>query len=141
MSQDWNWTQDLWDEHFGPLGGKQGEAKRVELEQFEHLYRGLYTEIVKGHLGYSKALGFDIVRSEHAPCNNAILIAKLRAGFNITSMEIDAEHGPSVILTYFHNPEQKSAYLYRCGMAVMTPTMITAGNGSMQSLREQFSKE
>lgn len=103
--------------------------------------RGIYTDILEGHLGYSRALGFDVVRSEHAPCNNAILIAKLRAGFHVTSLEIDAEHGTSLILTYFHHPEQKKAYLFRCGMAQMSPRMLGSGNGAMVKLREQFCAE
>lgn len=100
--------------------------------------RGIYAQILAGHLGYSKALGFDVVRSEHAPCNNAILIAKLKAGFCVTAMEIDAEHGSSLILTYFHHPEQKNAYLFRCGMASVTPELLAAGNPSMKLLAQQF---
>lgn len=100
--------------------------------------QGIYAKILQGHLGYSKALGFDVVRSEHAPCNNAILIAKLKAGFCVTAMEIDAAHGSSVILTYFHHPQQKNAYLVRCGMASMTPELLDSGNPAMQQLARQF---
>lgn len=103
--------------------------------------QGIYAQILRGHLGYSKALGFDVVRSEHAPCNNAILIAKLKAGFCVTAMEIDAEHGSSVILTYFHHPEHKNAYLFRCGMASVTPALVAAGNPPMQLLARQFAGE
>lgn len=103
--------------------------------------QGIYAQILQGHLGYSKALGFDVVRSEHAPCNSAILIAKLKAGFCLTAMEIDAAHGNSVILTYFHHPQQKNAYLVRCGMASMTPELLASGNPSMKRLARQFAEE
>lgn len=106
----------------------------------EHRRQGIYSRILQGHLGFSKAMGFDVVRSEHALCNNPIIIAKLRAGFQITAMEIDAEHGPSIILTYFHHPEQKRAYLYRSGMAVMTPALLASGNSAMQDLARAFEK-
>lgn len=220
MGDAWDRSEQIWEEHFGELGGEQGRAYQASPERFSELFRtqmqqhfpaeaffsmdalvpervkeqraltakalarpehrflgvleiqgelaalfsgcaysahawrmwttvvapkfrrqGIYARILQGHLGYSKALGFDLVRSEHAPCNNAILIAKLKAGFCVTAMEIDAEHGSSLILSYFHHPEHKNAYLFRCGMAAMTPELLASGNPSMQRLARQFRGE
>ena len=100
--------------------------------------RGVYRQIVEGTIRYTAALGFDTITSEHAPCNNAILIAKLRAGFSIYGMELDPAVGPSVILRYFHNPEHRAAYELRCGMATLTPGLAAHGTGAWARLREQL---
>lgn len=100
--------------------------------------QGLYRLIVDGTIAYSGELGFDTIRSEHAPSNNPVLIAKLRAGFRITALEIDPVVGLSVILSYFHNADQRAAYEYRCGLATLDNRIIAAGSGAMPLLRQQF---
>lgn len=100
--------------------------------------QGIYTRILQGHLGYAKDLGFDIVRSEHALNNNPILIAKLKAGFHVSSLEVDAQMGPSLILRYYLHPEQQKAFEFRCGIGVMTPAMLDSGNAAMRKLAAQM---
>lgn len=100
--------------------------------------RGIYSEIITRALAYSADLGYSVVVSEHSPANNAVLIAKLRAGFRITGLELDAAFGISVMLTYFHDPAELAAYRYRCGDATLTPELIAAGFGAMDALRAQF---
>ena len=100
--------------------------------------RGIYSEIIARALGYSADLGFAVVISEHSPANNAVLIAKLRAGFHVTGFEIDAAFGTSIVLTYFHDPAELAAYRYRCGDATLTRELIDAGFGAMPTLRQQF---
>ena len=99
--------------------------------------RGLYTLILQGTIAYTAALGFDTITSEHAPCNNPIIVAKLRAGFRIYGFEVDPIAGPSLILRYFHNPEHLAAYELRCGMATLTPGLAEHGTGAWQLFREQ----
>ncbi len=100
--------------------------------------RGVYRMIVGGTIAYTRALGFEAISSEHAPCNNPILIAKLRAGFRIYALELDPMAGPSLILRYFHNPDQLAAYELRCGMATLTPALREQGIGAFAKLREQM---
>ena len=82
--------------------------------------RGLYRTILECTIAYTRALGYDSIGSEHAFCNNPVIIAKLRAGFDIYAFELDPAAGPSLILRYFHNPEHRAAYEVRCGYASLT---------------------
>lgn len=100
--------------------------------------RGIYRLIVDGTIAYTRALGFDAITSEHAPCNNPILIAKLRAGFRLYGMELDPMAGPSVILRYFHNPDHLAAFELRCGLATLTPAVRARAFGAFGKLREQM---
>lgn len=99
--------------------------------------RGLYRLILEGTIAYTAALGFDTLTSEHAPSNNAIIIAKLRAGFRIAALELDPTVGPSLILRYFHNPEHLAAYELRCGLASLTPGLAAQGSGAWPMFRQQ----
>lgn len=100
--------------------------------------QGLYRMIVQGTIRYTAALGFDTITSEHAPCNNPILIAKLSAGFRIYGYDIDPMAGPSIVLRYFHNPEHLAAYELRCGHAALTPALAASGMGAWSQLRDQL---
>jgi len=100
--------------------------------------QGLYRMIVQATIRYTAALGFDTITSEHAPCNNAILIAKLSAGFRIYSYDMDPMAGPSIVLRYFHNPEHLKAYEFRCGHAALTPALCKSGIGAWDLLRDQI---
>ena len=103
----------------------------------DHRRRGIYGHILRGTIGYSHALGFDAITSEHAPCNNAVIIAKLRAGFRLYAMEVDPLAGLSVVLRYFHNPEHLAAYELRCGLATLTPGLRAHGFGAFSTLAAQ----
>ncbi len=100
--------------------------------------RGIYSEIIARALAYSDALGYAVVISEHSPANNAVLIAKLRAGFRITGLDIDGAFGISVMLAYFHDPAELAAFRFRCGDATLSPELIGEGFGAMDTLRAQF---
>lgn len=103
--------------------------------------RGIYRAILRGTLSYTAALGFDTVTSEHSPSNNAILIAKLRAGFFIYSLELDPRVGPSVALRYFHNPEHRAAFELRCGMATLTSGLRGSAFGAWPAFERQVRGE
>lgn len=100
--------------------------------------RGIYGHILRGTIAYTRALGFDTITSEHAPSNNAVLVAKLGAGFRLYAMEIDPMAGPSVILRYFHNPEHLAAYELRCGLATLTPRLRAHAFGAFATLKDQI---
>ncbi len=99
--------------------------------------KGVYRQILKSTISYTRELGFDSIGSEHSPSNNAILIAKLRAGFHIFGLEIDAGPGLSLLLRYFHNPEHRAAYQLRCGDAALTPGLIGCAGGAWPKFRDQ----
>lgn len=103
-----------------------------------HRRRGLYRRIVECSIGYTGALGFDAITSEHAPSNNAVIIAKLRAGFCVYGLELDPSAGVSLVLRYFHLPAARAAYEYRCGLASVTPELAAVGFGAFATLREQL---
>jgi hypothetical protein len=100
--------------------------------------KGIYSAIVRLIVAYTGELGFDQVISTHSPSNNAVLIPKLRAGFVITALEIDAAFGMSIRLTYFHVPEQLDAFRFRAGDASLSAELIESGFGGMDDLRKQF---
>jgi len=106
----------------------------------EYRRRGIYGHVLRGTIAYTHALGFDTITSEHAPSNNDVLVAKLRAGFRLYAMEIDPMAGPSVILRYFHNPEHLAAYELRCGLATLTPRLRAHGFGGFATLEEQLKR-
>ena len=100
--------------------------------------RGIYKQIVQATIAYTGALGFDTIVSEHAPGNNRVLVAKLKAGFRIDSMYIDPMLGVSIRLHYFHNPDHLAAYHYRCGLATLNPRILATGFGALPKLLEQL---
>jgi hypothetical protein len=106
-----------------------------------HRRKGLYQKILDGTIGYTRALGFDVIASEHAPGNNPVIIAKLRAGFRIVSLEVDPGAGVSIHLRYYHNPEHLAAYELRCGLARLTPGLREHAFGAFTKLVAQVAGE
>lgn len=100
--------------------------------------KGLYSEYTRRVLAYTKDAGFRVVTSEHAPSNNAVIIAKLSAGFRIYSLEMNAAVGPSLCLRYYHDPLELAAYEYRCGIATMSDALLDRGMGAADKLAQQF---
>lgn len=102
--------------------------------------QGIYRTIAQGWIAFSRALGFDRVVSDHAICNNPIIIAKLKLGFQIWSLEMNPGCGPTLTLIYFHHPAHRKAYEVRCSLASLEPQHLAAGNKAMTRLKEQFSQ-
>jgi ribosomal protein S18 acetylase RimI-like enzyme len=100
--------------------------------------KGLYGDYLRRVLAYTKDAGFRVVTSEHAPSNNAVIIAKLSAGFRIYALELNAGVGPSLCLRYYHDPEELAAYEYRCGLATVTGALLRRGAGAAGKLAQQF---
>ena len=99
---------------------------------------GIYAELQRRAIAYSLEAGFRRVESSHAPSNNAVLIAKLRAGFRIVTLDLDPAHGPTLVLRYFHEPVELAAYEFRCGHASITPELASTGYGAWDELRRQL---
>lgn len=63
--------------------------------------KGIYSAFLKLYLPYLGDCGYERIVSYHSPTNRAVLIAKLKAGFNIAAMELRERGGASVKLVYF----------------------------------------
>ena len=81
----------------------------------EHRRRGLYAALIDRCVAAALEQGFQLVYSRHCATNNAVIIPKLKAGFTISTMEIDDRHGVLVHLHRYANPERRRIMDYRSG--------------------------
>ena len=102
--------------------------------------RGIYRAVIERVLETTRELGFTSVVSNHAPGNNPAIIAKLSLGFRIDRLELDALHGPSLWLRFFHDPDELAAYEFRCGLATLTPELLARRYGAWGRLEQQLSE-
>jgi GNAT superfamily N-acetyltransferase len=102
--------------------------------------RGIYRAVIERVLETTQKLGFTSVISNHAPGNNPAIIAKLSLGFRIDRLELNALHGPSLWLRYFHDPDELAAYEFRCGLATLTPALLARRYGAWDRLEQQLSE-
>ncbi len=72
--------------------------------------RGIYTAFSQRLLAYLSALGYERVVSNHQTNNRAVVIAKLKLGFNITAVNLDERWGAQVELTYLFQPDRRQGY-------------------------------
>lgn len=63
--------------------------------------KGIYSAFLRLYMPYLCDIGYERVVSYHSPTNRAVLIAKLKVGFNISAMELREHAGASVKLVYF----------------------------------------
>lgn len=77
--------------------------------------QGLYSELVRFTLERTKELGYQTVSSQHILTNNPVIIAKLKLGFTIKGLEVDAVLGSLLRLNYHHNDLMKAAARFRAG--------------------------
>jgi len=106
----------------------------------DHRRLGIYSSFMRKVLEYTNRLGFLQVTSCHSPVNNSVIIPKLRMGFHVTSMELHAEYGPNLWLTYFHSEQLKKAFEFRCGMVEFTKSMFENSEGTSQMLLTKLSE-
>ena len=70
---------------------------------------GIYTTFLKGLIAYLAAAGYERLTTSHHPNNRAIMIVELKAGFNMTGLELHEGYGPLVKMAYlFHQDCQES---------------------------------
>ncbi len=72
--------------------------------------RGLYSRFTKRLLGYLFAIGYERVQSLHHANNRAVIIAKLKLGFNITGLILDERMGAHIELTYLFHEDRRAAF-------------------------------
>ena len=82
----------------------------------EYRNQGLYSILLKKTIEIARELNFQTITSRHVVSTNPILIAKLKAGFNISSVEMSEVHGTLVHLTYFMNKLRAESYKVRTGL-------------------------
>lgn len=95
----------------------------------EYRRQGIYSDFLTKLLNYTAKLGFLQVTSCHSLVNNEMLVLKLKRGFYIYSLEVNAEYGPNLWLVYFHNQELKKAFFYRAGMIAFSKTLFESTAG------------
>lgn len=66
-----------------------------------HRRQGLYTALLDFVVQYARDNGYQRITSTHSATNNAILIAKLKAGFAISGLHVDERFGVMVHLTNY----------------------------------------
>jgi hypothetical protein len=68
-----------------------------------HRRQGIYTSLLGAIREHAASAGAVSIRSQHSVLNNAVLIAKLRAGFHISGLSQSAQMGTLAELTFhFH---------------------------------------
>jgi GNAT superfamily N-acetyltransferase len=102
--------------------------------------RGIYRALIERVLETTRELGFTAVVSNHAPSNNPAIIAKLALGFRIDRLELDALHGPSLWLRFYHDPAELAAYEFRCGLATLTPELLARRYGAWDRMEQQLAE-
>jgi GNAT superfamily N-acetyltransferase len=72
--------------------------------------RGLYTAFLRQYIAYAAALGFERLTTNHHPNNRAIMIAELKAGFNVVGLELHEGSGPLVKMAYFMHADRRAGF-------------------------------
>ena len=75
--------------------------------------KGVYTQLVHAVLTNARAQGYTSVTSRHVAGNAAVIIAKLRLGFQISGFEYSEVYGPLVRLTYLVGEARQKLYKTR----------------------------
>lgn len=81
--------------------------------------QGIYTKYLPVVLKIMRDAGFQVVYSRHAASNNAVLIPKLRAGFQITHLEVADRFGVLIHLTYHFSEDRRRMIDFRAGQRKM----------------------
>jgi ribosomal protein S18 acetylase RimI-like enzyme len=72
--------------------------------------KGVYSLLVKALLEHAVSQGYASVRSRHTATNTAVIIAKLRLGFQVSGFEYSEVYGPLVQLTYLVSEARRRLY-------------------------------
>lgn len=74
---------------------------------------GVYSALVRAMLAHAQSQGDAKVTSHHAASNTAVLIAKLRLGFQVSGFEYSEVYGPLVKLTFIVNDKRRRLHQLR----------------------------
>lgn len=72
--------------------------------------RGLYSAFLERLIAYLGAVGYERIVSNHQPNNRAVLIAKLKAGFSVSAVNLDERWGAQVELMYHVHEDRRRGY-------------------------------
>ena len=72
--------------------------------------QGVYSQLVRGLLAHAESTGYSSVRSRHTAANTAVIVAKLRLGFQVSGFEYSEVYGPLVQLTYLVGEARRKLY-------------------------------
>jgi hypothetical protein len=72
--------------------------------------KGIYTAFLKGFLLYLSALGYERITSKHQLNNRPVIIAKLKVGFNIVSVDADERWGAQVGMAYLFHDDRRRGF-------------------------------
>ena len=75
--------------------------------------RGIYTCLVQAVLALAREQGALYVRSQHSVLNNAVLIGKLKLGFQVSGLSTSAQLGLLVELTHHLSAERAEVFASR----------------------------
>jgi ribosomal protein S18 acetylase RimI-like enzyme len=73
----------------------------------------VYSRLVQLTIAHANARGYTSIRSRHVPTNNAVIIPKLRLGFQVSGFEYSEVYGPLVRLTYLVAPARRELFRSR----------------------------
>ena len=72
--------------------------------------KGVYSQLVNALLAHADSQGYSNVRSRHTASNTAVIIAKLKLGFQVSGFEYSEVYGPLVQLTYLVGEARRKLY-------------------------------
>ena len=75
--------------------------------------KGVYACLVRAVQAHAESQGLATIRSRHTAANAAVIIAKLRLGFQISGFEYSEVYGPLVQLTYLVGEARRGLYRTR----------------------------
>ena len=79
--------------------------------------RGIYTAFLRKLIATLGTAGYERLTTSHHPNNRAIMIAELKAGFNIVGIELHEECGPLVKMAYLFHPDRREGFRRAFSMA------------------------
>jgi len=100
-----------------PVGWHMGEAEDFQtfymrnsgiLPEFQN--RGIFTEFSKTYARYLEELGYERISSHHKPTNHAMLILKLKQGFDIAGVEMTENWGALVKMVKILPRDRREAF-------------------------------
>ena len=72
--------------------------------------QGIYSAFLAQLIEYLRAIGYERLTTTHHPNNRAVLIAELKAGFDIVGLELHESNGPAVKMAYHLHEDRRQAF-------------------------------
>lgn len=85
--------------------------------------QGIYTSLLAGMREHAQGQGALMLRSQHSVLNNAVIIAKLQAGFNISGLSQSAHMGTLVEMICHLSPRRQELFRSR-SLPYVTPDAV-----------------